>query len=328
MSFWKGKRVLVTGGAGFVGSHVVERLCRQEARVRVADNLSTGHRHFLDKVSDQVELLEVDLREREHAVRAVVGQDVVINMAGFIAGIGYNANRQTDFFVNNMMLQQWILLAARDARIPLFSQVSSACVYPKDAPVPTPEASVDIGPPEPSNQGYGWGKRMGEELARFVAAESEMKVAILRFFNIYGPRDCFDVTKSHVIPALVERCLGGEPVIQVWGSGNQTRSFVYVEDMADLILEVTEKYPQADPINLGTPTETSMRDLVEMIVDITGSKAEIHFDTSKPEGYARRAPDLSKLYGVLGREPSAVSLREGLERVVHYRRSMLAASPS
>ena len=148
-----------------------------------------------------------------------------------------------------------------------------------------------------------------------------MQVAILRFFNVYGPRDCFDAEKSHVIPALVDRCLRGDTTINVWGSGNQTRSFVYVDDIADLILEVTEKYPTADPINLGTPTETSMRELIQMIVEIAGNPAKIQFDTSKPEGYARRAPDLTKLYRVLGRVPEALPLRTGLERVIAYRRS-------
>jgi GDP-L-fucose synthase len=321
MNFWEGKKVLVTGGAGFVGSHVTEQLCRLNATVRVADNFSTGKREFLNSVRDQIEVIEVDLRVPEQAAQAVEGQQVVLNLAGFIAGIGYNANRQTDFFVNNMLLQKWPLLAARDAEVQLFSQVSSACVYPVDVPVPTPESSIDMGPPEPSNQGYGWGKRMGEQLAQYVSRESKMQVAILRFFNIYGPRDCFDIEKAHVIPALVDRCLSGVETINVWGSGNQTRSFVYVSNIADLILEVTEKYPVADPINLGTPTETSMRELIQMIVEIAGSSAKIHFDTSKPEGYARRAPDLTKLYRVLGRVPEAVSLRNGLELVIDYRRT-------
>jgi len=321
MNFWSGKKVLVTGGAGFVGSYVTERLCRRGAVVRVADNFSTGKREFLDSVRDRIELVEVDLRVPEQAARAVEGRHVVINLAGYIAGIGYNANRQTDFFVNNMLLQQWPLLAARDAGVQLFSQISSACVYPFNVPVPTPESSIDMGPPEPSNQGYGWGKRMGEQLAQYVARESRMQVAILRFFNIYGPRDCFDAEKSHVIPALVDRCLSGATTINVWGSGKQTRSFVYVDDIADLILEVTEKYPAADPINIGTSSETQMRDLIRMIAEIAGSSAKIQFDTSKPEGYTRRAPDLTKLYRVLGRVPEALPLRTGLERVIAYRRS-------
>jgi len=322
-SFWSGKKVLVTGGAGFVGSHVTEQLCALGARVRVADDLSTGNLDYLSSVRDDIEFLEVDLRTPDGAARAVQGQEVVLNLAGFIAGIGYNKDRQTAFFVNNMLLQQWPLLAARDAGVGLFAQISSACVYPYDVPVPTPEDAVEQGPPEESNQGYGWGKRMGETLAQYVARESEMPVALLRFFNVYGPRDSFDPEKSHVIPSLINKCLSGEKIVDAWGSGNQTRSFVYVDDIAKLILQVTERQPAAEPINIGTPTEITIRDLIHHIADITRTKAEIRFDTSKPEGYLRRAPDLTKLYEVLGREPDAISLRNGLERTVAYRQSQI-----
>ena len=318
MSFWNKTRVLVTGGAGFVGSYVTERLCGLSAHVRVADNLSTGNMQNLASVQNDIEFIEVDLRDPDNCIRVVKGQDVVLNLAGWIAGIGYNASHQTEFFSNNMLLQQLPLLAARDAGVGWFCQVSSACVYPANAPVPTPESAIDIGPPEPSNQGYGWAKRMGEQLAQYVASESQMQIAILRFFNVYGPRDHFDLEKSHVIPALVRKCFSGQPVIDVWGGGEQTRSFVYVEDIAELILEVTEKYACADPVNIGTPTEISIRDLVNLIAEITGAKSAIRFDTTKPEGYRRRAPDLTKLYRVLGRVPEALPLHTGLERAINY----------
>ena len=326
MSMWSGARVLVTGGAGFVGSHLVEKLCQLGARVRVADNLSTGRLEHLQNVRGDVEFLELDLRDPEAAHRAVVGQQIVLNLAGWIAGIGYNSGRQTEFFANNVALQQAPLLAARDAGIERFCQVSSACVYPADAPVPTPESAADEGPPEISNQGYGWGKRMGEELARYVAAESELPIAVVRFFNVYGPRDHADPSRSHVIPALIQRCLDDPHQVTVWGSGKQTRSFVYVTDIVDLILETTERYACADPINLGTPSEITIAELITLITEILSIEPEVIFDTSKPEGYARRAPDLTKLYRVLGRVPEPVPFRFGLERVVDYYRSMRVAS--
>ena len=320
MAFWNGRKVLITGGAGFVGSSVTERLCKLGATVRVADNLSTGSLKNLESVRRHIDFMQVDLRDADSCVRAVLGQDVVLNLAGWIAGIGYNARRHAEFMSNNALLQQMPLLAARDAGVERFAQVSSACVYPVDAPVPTPESATDDGPPESSNQGYGWGKRFGERLAQYVAAESDMQVAILRFFNVFGPRDHFELDRAHVIPALIHKACSGQPVIDVWGSGQQTRSFVHVEDLAALILEVTETYASGDPINLGTPTEVTIRDLIGMIAEMTETRSEVNFDLTKPEGYRRRAPDLTKLYKVLGRVPSAMPFREGLEQVVnHYR---------
>lgn len=326
MAFWSRKKVLVTGGAGFVGSTLTEKLCALGATVRVADNLSTGSLAHLDRVKQDIEFLEMDLRDQGNCARAVEGQDAVLNLAGWIAGIGYNAARQAEFMSHNALLQQMPLMAAREAGIERFAQVSSACVYPADAAVPTPESATDLGPPEISNQGYGLGKRYGEQLAQHVAAESDMRVAILRFFNVYGPRDHFELDRAHVIPALINKCFRGDPVIDVWGSGHQTRSFVHVDDLTALILEVTEKYACADPINIGTPTEISIRDLITMIAAMSGSRAEVRFDLSKPEGYVRRAPDLTKLYGVLGRIPAAIALHDGLEEVVGYYRDIVRPS--
>jgi len=318
MGFWNGRRVLVTGGAGFIGSHLVEDLVSAGAQVRVADNLERGRMANLEKVRGDIEFIELDLRGAESALRATAGIEIVMNMAAKVTGIEYNRLHHGDMYTANTLIATQTLDAARRNGVGRYLCVSTACIYPHDAAVPTPESEGNRGTPEPTNEGYGWAKRMAEKQAEYYAAEYGMEVAIVRPFNAYGCRDYFDEKTSHVIPALIKKVLDGDDPVHVWGSGNQTRAFVHARDFARGIALVAEKYPNADPVNIGHDWETSIRELVERICAITGRSPAIHYDTSLPEGYPRRAADTTKLRQVTGGFLPEISLDEGLREMIDW----------
>src|SRR5712691_11108399 len=205
MGFWNGRRVLVTGGAGFIGSHVVEYLVEDGARVTVADNLERGRLSNLDAIRNDIRVLQLDLRVPDHCIEACQSQEIVLNLAAKDTGIEYNRAHQREMFEQNMLLQQHPLHAAAACGVGRFLQTSTACIYPHDAQIPTPESEGTRGEPEPTNGGYGWAKRMGERLAEYYAQETGMEICIVRPFNAYGPRDYYDTKISHVIPALLKR---------------------------------------------------------------------------------------------------------------------------
>jgi GDP-L-fucose synthase len=325
MSYWKGRRTLVTGGAGFIGSHLVEMLVADGARVRVVDNLERGRLSNLEAVLDNVEFIRDDLRDRDACLRATHGMECVINMAAKVTGIEYNRGHHGDMFTANALINTNVLEAARLNDVTRFCAVSTACIYPHDAIVPTPESEGERGTPEPTNEGYGWAKRMAEKQAQYYAAEYGMQIAIVRPFNAYGPRDYYDRETSHVIPALIAKVLDGDDPLVVWGSGDQSRAFVHAEDFARGIQLVTEKYAAADPVNIGHDQETSIKDLLHKILELTGKEPRVFFDTSLPEGYRRRAADTTKLRRVTGGFVPRISLEQGLVEMIEWYQTTQAA---
>ena len=325
MTFWSGRRVCVTGGAGFVGSYVVEKLVESGADVTVADSLARGSRERLASVEGSYRFVEADVTNADGADAATLNQEIVLNLAAKVAGIEYNNTHNAEMFSTNVRIATSMLDAAARNGVGRVLVVSSACVYPGDAIVPTPESEGRRGTPEPANEGYGWAKRMAEELGRFHARERSMEIAICRPFNAYGPRDHWDERTSHVIPALIKRVLDGEDPVLVWGSGNQTRAFLHAADVAHGMLLVTERGAIAKPINIGHDQDISISELVFAILRLTGRSPEVIFDSSRPDGDPRRAADPTLLRRVTNWVP-AISLEEGLTVMIdeYERRSALA----
>jgi len=320
--FYSGKKVLVTGGAGFIGSHVVEMLVERGAYITVPVR-STTKIDFLKDVRDKVTFIEADLRDRAAVDVLMKGQEIVVNLAAAKGGgIAHSMKHHGSLFRDNMQPFLTVLDAAREASVERFLVVSSACVYARDVSSPTPESEGFFESPEPANAGYGWSKRMEEYVGKAYAEEFGMKIAIARPFNSYGPRDDFFAEYSHVIPGLVKRVFQGENPFVVWGTGKQTRSFVYVTDFARGILEVCEKYAVADPLNIGSDDEISIADLARLIIELSGQNMTLEFDTSKPDGQPRRTPDTAKALEKIGFR-AEVPLREGLKKSIEWYKAHL-----
>ena len=312
----------MTGGGGFIGSHVVELLLKagRSVRVTVADRPSPTKRRNLKAVWKDVSFKKAELSDPKAALALCRGQDVVLNLAASVGGVGWNSAHPGSLFRDNVAIGVNVLEAARRADVGRFLVVSSACVYPRDCAIPTPETEGFREAPEKTNEGYGWAKRMAEYAGRAYAEEFGMSVAIARPYNAYGPRDHFDPARSHVIAALVKRVCDGENPIKVWGDGSTTRSFLFVEDFARGLLKVAEKYPKADPLNIGADDEISVRDLAALIARLAGSPAKLVFDPSKPSGQPRRRCDVAKAKKAIG-FTARVALPEGLAKTIAWYRA-------
>lgn len=309
--------MLVTGAAGFVGSHVVEALLDRKALVRAVGRSRQRLEAALGARASQVEFLEGDLTSPDWSRAACAGMDAVCHLAAQVAGVEYNKRHPGTMFTKNVAIGLNLLDAAARGQVDRFLCVSSACVYRSHCTIPTPESEGFLDDPEATNFGYGWAKRFLEIQARCAMQEFGIKVAIVRPYNAYGPRDNFEWETSHVIPALIRKVVEGQDPIVVWGDGTQTRSFLYVSDLVDGLLRAVEHYPLGDPVNLGTDEEVTMADLVRTIVDLNGRPARIVFETSRPTGQARRNGDFTKAREKLGFVPQ-VSLREGLRRTIQW----------
>ncbi|MFA6092461.1 MAG: NAD-dependent epimerase/dehydratase family protein [Elusimicrobiota bacterium] len=318
MGFWDGRRVLVTGGAGFIGSHVVELLSAAGRGVKVtaADDMSNGRKENLSAAPD-VRLETADLKDFDACRRVCEGQEIVLHLAARVGGVGFNVAHPGTMFRENMLLAGNMIEAARLAGVERFLMVSSACVYPRFCTIPTPEGEGFKDWPEDTNDGYGWAKRMAEFQAMAYKREFGMRFALVRPYNTYGPRDHFDPETSHVIPALIRRVLSGEDPIRVWGDGTQTRAFLYVEDAARGMLECTERFAECDPVNLGADEEITIRDLIAAVMELCGSRARVEFDVSRPAGQPRRNCDTRKAFEKTGFR-AKVHLREGLARSIEW----------
>lgn len=324
MAFYEDRRVLLTGGAGLIGSYLAELLVADGAKVTVADDLSRGRIENLRSVSSEIRFLQVDLRDAENAGKACEGQEIVMNLAAPVAGIEYGSTHHGRMLSDSLLLSTNVLDACVEHGVARYLYCSSSCVYPDDALVPTPESEGGQNRPETANEGYGWGKLMGEQQARYYAKEHGIQTAIARPFNTYGPREYpEDIERAHVLPGILSRVLRGDDPLVVWGSGQQTRSFVHAGDMAMGIKLVCERYAAADPVNVGHDEETRIKDLVELIQDVTGSRRPVVFDTTRPEGPLRKAADISKFRTLIGEMPRT-PLRDGLVEMSQFFRTELA----
>lgn len=306
VGFLESKSVAVTGGAGFLGSYVVERL-RQ-----------CGCRDIFVPRSRDYDLVD---RETVRRVFEAASPDLVIHLAARVGGIGANQANPGSFFYDNLMMGALLMEEARQRGIDKFVAVGTVCAYPKFTPVPFREEDLWGGYPEETNAFYGLAKKMLLVQAQLYRQQYGFNAIYLLPVNLYGPRDNFDPSSGHVIPALIRKCVEarerGDSHIVAWGDGSPTREFLYVEDAADAIVRASEHYDAADPVNVGSGLEISIRDLVRLIAQLTGYKGEVTWDTAKPNGQPRRALDTSKaerLFDFWARTP----FQDGLRRTIAW----------
>jgi GDP-L-fucose synthase len=306
MGFWENRCVVVTGGHGFLGSFVVERLRAAGAKEVVVPRSKTH-----------------DLRVQADALRLYTDSkpDIVIHLAAVVGGIGANRENPGRFFYDNAIMGLNLIEAARITGIEKFVCSGTICSYPKFTPVPFREEDFWNGYPEETNAPYGLAKKMLLVQLQAYRKQYGFNGIYLTPVNLYGPRDNFDLQTSHVIPALIRKCIeakqAGAREIVAWGPGNATREFLYVEDAAEAIVLAAEKYSKPDLLNLGSGEEISIRELLQVILAITGAKSEIRWDGSKPDGQPRRCLDTSRAARELGWR-ARTPLRAGLEKTIDW----------
>ena len=316
MTALQGARVLVTGGNGFLGKHVCRKL-----RERGVTGVIVPRRR------------EHDLTDRAQvaALWDEARPDVVIHLAARVGGIGANMAAPADLYVTNLLMGTYVIEQARLAGTPKTVLLGTICAYPKHTPVPFSETSLWDGYPEETNAPYGVAKKALLVHAQANRAQYGQNAIYLLPTNLYGPEDKFHPDVSHVIPALVKKCVEaverGEPSISVWGTGTATREFLYVDDCAEGIVLATERYDGAEPVNLGADHEVTIADLAEMIAKLTGFEGTLEWDASKPDGQPRRRVDATRARELFGFE-AQTPLEEGLRRTIEWYRANRDAAES
>jgi len=311
MSRLQHKRILVTGGAGFLGSHIVERLKEEQVR-----NIYVPR-------SSQYNLVQMDHVQRLYDDAR---PDIVIHLAAKVGGIRANMRNPGTFFYENLMMGLQMMEVGRQRGIEKFVALGTACSYPKCTSVPFREEDFWVGYPEETNAPYGLAKRMLLVQSQAYRAQYGLNAIFLIPANLYGPRDNFDEDHSHVIPALIRKCMQarkrGEDHIMLWGTGEPSREFLFVEDAAKAIVYATKWYDGADPINLGTGQETRIREVLAIIQQLTNFSGTVIWNSAMPDGQSRRCLNLNRMKALLGDFPM-VDIELGLEQTVQWYQSVL-----
>ena len=304
--FWRNQRVCVTGGAGFLGSFITEKLYQR------------GVKDVFVPRKEEYDLVRLE------AIRQMLsdGQpDLIIHLAASVGGIGANLQHQAEYFYENLMMGVQLMHESWKIGVSKFVAIGTICAYPKFAPIPFKEEELWNGYPEETNAPYGLAKKMMLVQSQIYRKQYGFNSIYLLPVNLYGPRDNFDLKKSHVIPALIRKCIEarerGEKTIVAWGDGTPTREFLYVEDAAEGILLASERYNQDQPVNLGSSYEITIRELVNLIAHLTGFEGDIVWDTDKPNGQPRRKLDVSRAEAYFGFK-AQTPFKEGLRRTVAW----------
>lgn len=301
--YWLGKRVVLTGGSGFLGKVISGKLKKMGVYPIIP-------RSMYD-----------DLRKKEICEKICKGADIIIHAAGNVGGIGYNREHPGTLFYDNLMMGVQLMHEAMLAGVQKFVAIGTICAYPKFTPVPFQEERIWDGYPEETNAPYGLAKKMLLVQSQAYREEFGFNSIFLLPVNLYGPGDNFDPSSSHVIPALIKKFVDSkirkEEFVSVWGSGNATREFLYVEDCAEAIILATERYNKSYPVNIGSSYEISIKELANLIKNLVGFKGNIIWDTTKPDGQPRRKLDITKAEKEFGFE-SKKSFKNGLRKTINW----------
>ncbi len=304
--FFEDRRIVVTGGAGFLGRYVIEGLQRR------------GCKNILVPKIEDYDLVQMDNIVRMYSD---MKPDIVIHLAAVVGGIGANREHPGEFFYKNLMMGVQLIEQGRLNNIEKFVAIGTICAYPKFTPVPFMEEDLWDGYPEETNAPYGLAKKMLLVQSQSYRAEYGFNSIFLLPVNLYGPGDNFDPASSHVIPALIKKCIdaieSGADHIECWGTGNVSREFIYASDAAKGILLATEHYNGAEPVNIGAGFEITIKELAEMIVRLTGFGGEIRWDPSQPDGQPRRCLDISRAKKLFGFE-AKMKFEEGLKATIEW----------
>ncbi len=303
-NFWSDKKVLVTGGRGFLGKHLVSKLKEKKPElIRIADTE------------------KYDLREYKDCLRASLGVDVVIHLAAKVGGIGFNREFPADLFDDNILMGTNMMKAARINKVKKYVALGTVCAYPKFTPTPFKEKDLWMGYPEETNAPYGLAKKMQLVQAEAYRQQYGFDAIFLLPVNLYGPGDNFNPKSSHVIPALIMKFIeakkNNEKNVVVWGTGKSSREFLYVEDAAEGIIKAAESYNKSDPVNLGSGIEIKIKDLVAIIKKLSGYKGSVVWDKTKPDGQPKRKLDVSRAAKEFGFK-SKTTFERGLKNTIDW----------
>ena len=307
MTFWKNKRILLTGGAGFLGSHILQNLTQKRNVPK--------HNIIVPNSKNQ------DLRKPENCKKLAENTDIIIHLAARVGGIGFNQKNPGTLFYDNITMGTQLMEAARLAGTEKFVQIGTVCSYPKHTPTPFKEENLWNGYPEETNAPYGIAKKALLVMAQAYRQQYGMNIIYLLPVNLYGPKDNFNLETSHVIPALIRKFTKAtekrEKQVTAWGTGKPSREFLYVEDAAEGILLATEEYDKPEPVNLGTGKEITIKDLTNLIAELTGFQGEIIWDKTRPDGQPRRCLDVGRAKREFGFK-AETDLAAGLKKTIEW----------
>lgn len=314
---WNGKNVLVTGGAGFIGSHLVERLLELGSAVSVADDFSRGKRKNIEPFLDEINLNIVDLTKLENCIKVTKDIDYVFHLAASVGGIHYIKKENVGGSTPSLLMNTNMLEAARINDVERFLFTSSACVYREKTLELNRFREEDAYPANPSTT-YGWAKLMGEIQCKSYYQDYGIKSSVVRIFNAYGENENLDPRWSHVIPSTIRKViLYPKEELRIFGDGTQERAFLYVKDCVEGLILSMEKIEDAEPINLGSEELVSINELTKKIIELSGKQIPIEYDLSAPPGTHKYCADTTKMKKILGWSPST-PLSEGLKRTYNW----------